>query len=239
MPEFNIANPFGGSIPRAANQLTVNGASGFQESRLSLIEGASQASRGGSGFSPMPQLDGFNGNLNLFSGVDPFSQGLPSGFPFMGSLGVAPVGLQATGDGCNDSLGADQGATGGVGADGETITFGGEAGPIAIGELVQAAGGDQEIVATLQKVASDEEGAKALRLALDEGTTFQQGGLEGNVVGLTEYGGGGGPVVTLEDPSSVDTAAHEIAHAASPDMDHELVYEFGHQVATRLGEPTI
>lgn len=89
------------------------------------------------------------------------------------------------------------------------------------------------------KIAQDPEGAKALRDALDKGTTFKRGQLDGNVVGLTEYGSGRPPVITLEDPSSVDTAAHEIAHAAYQGMPHDEVYDFGHRIANNLGEPAV
>ncbi len=151
-----------------------------------------------------------------FSGV--LSGGSGSGEGGAGGAGTAALGAQATG------------------AASPVTTPGGPAGPISQEELERAAGGNQQIVATLQKVAQDPEGAKALRTALDKGTTFKSGQLAGNVVGLTESGGGRNPVVTLEDPSSVDTAAHEIAHAAYPDMPHEQVYMFGHQVAQNLGE---
>lgn len=114
----------------------------------------------------------------------------------------------------------------------------GNTGEIGAAEVNLATGGDPVITETLLKVAQDPDGASALRIALNSGTTFQRGQLEGNVVGLTEFGPGP-PVITLEDPTSVDTAAHEIAHAAFPEMDHDLVYEFGHQVARNLGEPTI
>jgi hypothetical protein len=85
-------------------------------------------------------------------------------------------------------------------------------------QLLEAAGGDRQIVETLEK-----------------GTTFKRGGLEGDTVGLTEYRSNG-PVITLENPSDVDTAAHELAHAAYPDMAHDQVYEFGHRIARNLGE---
>jgi hypothetical protein len=102
-------------------------------------------------------------------------------------------------------------------------------------QLLEAAGGDRQIVETLKKVAQDPEGAKALKTALEKGTTFKRGGLEGDTVGLTEYRSNG-PVITLENPSDVDTAAHELAHAAYPDMAHDQVYEFGHRIARNLGE---
>lgn len=109
----------------------------------------------------------------------------------------------------------------------------GPAAAVSDQEIQKAAGGDQEIANLLKKMDTDVEGHKALRLALDKGTTYKRGDLEGNVVGLTVTGGGQGPVITLES-MSIDTAAHETAHAAYPDMSHAEVYRFGHRVEQRV-----
>jgi hypothetical protein len=111
----------------------------------------------------------------------------------------------------------------------------GAAAPVTDEEIRTAAGGDPEIMALLKKLNEDPEGHKALRLALDQGTTYSKGELEGNVVGLTRYGGNSGPKITLES-MSIDTIAHETAHAAYHDMSHAEVYRLGHRVEDRLGK---
>ena len=111
----------------------------------------------------------------------------------------------------------------------------GPAAAVSDSEIAKAAGGDQKIESLLKKLNTDPEGHKELRLALDKGTTYHEGQLAGNVVGLTEYGGGGGPKITLES-MSIDTVAHETAHAAYQDMSHAEVYRLGHRVESRLGK---
>lgn len=203
----------------AANQLSQNG---------KLNEAAGTPSGGGLGAADNSAVSA-SGSGGVSGGGGGPSQAVSGG------TGGALVrgGAQASGGG-DENAGNTAGAS--VGANGK-ITLLGQAGQVSDQELQQAAGGNQQIIATLKKVSSDPEGAKALRKALDNGTTFKAGNLAGDVVGLTEFKGGNGPVITLENPDSVDTAAHELAHAAFPDMDHKLVYEFGHQVAGNLGEP--
>ena len=104
-------------------------------------------------------------------------------------------------------------------------------------DMEKAAGGDPEILAALQKVASSPKGSEALQIALDKGTTFHRGELEGNTAGLTTWSGDS-TTITLERLET-DVVAHEIFHAAYPDMDHEAVYQAGRDVATSLGEKPI
>lgn len=110
----------------------------------------------------------------------------------------------------------------------------GAGGPITMERLLQAAGGNQQIADTLARLLQDPEAAEALRIALDKGTTFKVGELPGSTVGRAERSRNGN-VITLEDPTNIDTAAHEVAHIAYPDMPHPEVYEFGHRVARNLG----
>lgn len=146
------------------------------------------------------------GNVRTFSGGAPGRAGNSSGVPDdQDENGLTAVQLNTTGP-------ADE---------------------VTDEEIAAAAGGDPEIIALLKQLDQDPEGHKALRLALDKGTTFKRGELAGNVVGLTESGGGRGPVITLES-MSIDTIAHETAHAAYPDMSHAEVYRFGHRVEDRL-----
>lgn len=141
--------------------------------------------------------------------------------------------------GGNTRLAAEQpGNTGNTGKKGGPSPNAGAGGPINEDEINKAAGGDAEIAAGLTKMSQDPEGAKALRDALDKGTTFKQGNIEGNAVGLTEYASGQPPHITLER-LDIDVIAHEVFHAAYQDMDHEQVYEAGRQVARNLGEKPI
>jgi hypothetical protein len=101
-------------------------------------------------------------------------------------------------------------------------------------EIEEAAGGDAEIIALLKEMDTDAEGHKALRLALDKGTTYKQGTLAGNVIGLTRSGGGTDPEITLES-MTLDTISHETAHAAYGEaISHAEVYRFGQRVQDRL-----
>ncbi|MCE3235603.1 MAG: hypothetical protein K0Q50_1783 [Vampirovibrio sp.] len=115
---------------------------------------------------------------------------------------------------------------------------GNASGEISADRLNQAAGGNQRIVQSLQRVAQNPEGARALSIALSKGTTFTTGQLEGNTAGITSFATGRPPAITLERLET-DVVAHEVAHAAFPNMDHEAVYEFGRQVARSLGETPI
>lgn len=138
--------------------------------------------------------------------------------------------------GGNTRLAAEQ--PGNTGKKGGPSPNSGAGGPISEDEINKATGGDAEIAAGLTKMSQDPEGAKALRDALDKGTTFKQGEIEGNAVGLTEYATGQAPHITLER-LNIDVIAHEVFHAAYQDMDHEQVYEAGRQVARNLGEKPI
>lgn len=111
-------------------------------------------------------------------------------------------------------------------------------GDISTERLSRATGGNQQIMQVLQRIAEDPQGARALSIALDKGTTFKMGQLDGNTAGITAFATGQPPAITLEKLET-DVVAHEIAHAAYPDMAHEAVYEFGRQVARALGETPI
>lgn len=111
-------------------------------------------------------------------------------------------------------------------------------GDISMERLNKATNGIQQIIQALLKIAEDPQGAKALSIALDKGTTFKMGQLDGNTAGITAFATGQPPAITLERLET-DVVAHEIAHAAYPDMSHEAVYEFGRQVARALGETPI
>lgn len=121
---------------------------------------------------------------------------------------------------------------------GETQGGNSPGGAITEAEVNKAANGDSEISQALMKMSKDPEGAKALRIALDKGTTFKKGELEGNTAGLTVTSSDKPPEITLE-VTNTDVVAHEVAHAAYPDMPHEEVYEFGRRVARNLGENPI
>lgn len=132
----------------------------------------------------------------------------------------------------------DTGNTGNSGTANNSSTPSGNSGPISAEEISQAAGGDAEIEEKLNQMAQDPEGAEALRVALDKGTTFKRGELEGNTAGLTTYRSGQPPEITLES-MNIDVVAHEVFHAAYEDMDHDEVYEAGRRVARNLGETPI
>lgn len=127
-------------------------------------------------------------------------------------------------------------AAGGAGTSNAALA--GATGEVDPQKLQQAAGGDPQLQATLEKIAQDPEGAKALQVALDKGTTFKVGNFPGSKAGETRTGNGP-PQITVEDPNNIDTVAHELAHAAFPDMAHPDVYEFGHRVAENLGAKPI
>ena len=192
------------------------------------------APMGGLGLGGLGNGIGLSGPLSMATGINlPSMTGVQQGNSAIlpGGLGLAPAISPGVFGGGLPAPAASAPLIQNAGIQGTPAP-----GPIDEQKLLQAAGGDQQIVATLKKIAQDPEGAKALQIAMDKGTTFKRGELAGNVVGLTETGGGQGPRITLEDPTNVDTAAHELAHAAFPDMDHKLVYQFGHDVAARLGE---
>jgi hypothetical protein len=108
---------------------------------------------------------------------------------------------------------------------------------------LRASNGDRTIANTLARMATDPEGRRVLDMALAKGTTYQRGNLPGNTVGQAQSGGGRPPVITLEDPTSIDTVAHETAHAVFDDagnptpgdgVTHDDVYKFGHLISQRL-----
>jgi hypothetical protein len=145
-------------------------------------------------------------------------------------------------EGPGGSSGGGDGGGGGVddrhdtnGKTAQQLNTTGAAGAVSDAEIAKAAGGDKDIEGVLKKMDGDVEGHNALRKALDKGTTYQKGQLDGNVVGLTETSSNGPPKVTLES-LSVDTAAHETAHAAYDGMSHAEVYKFGERVQSRVGK---
>lgn len=104
-------------------------------------------------------------------------------------------------------------------------------------DFLKAAGGDEEIAATMDKIYQHPEGRKAIDKALDKGVTLKKGSLPGAEAGVTKYGGGSAPAITVEN-ASVDVVAHELLHAAyQDDINHQTVYNTAHRIATDLGEP--
>jgi hypothetical protein len=112
-----------------------------------------------------------------------------------------------------------------------------KAGPISDAEIDKATGGDAKLSATLKKIATDPEGAKVLRDALNRGTTYKQEEQEPGRGGVTVLSSGSAPKISIA-PSGVNNLsilAHESAHAAYPDMDHTDVYNLGYRVSDNLG----
>jgi hypothetical protein len=110
-------------------------------------------------------------------------------------------------------------------------------------DIQKATGGNQALAATLKKVASDPEGAKVLRDALNKGTTYTIKPLDGGTAGLTHLASNKAPYVEIDDNATgnISVLAHESAHAAYPDMDHTDVYNLGYRISDNLGvkEPRV
>jgi len=112
-----------------------------------------------------------------------------------------------------------------------------KAGPITDAEIDKATNNDEQLSATLKKIATDPEGAKVLRDALNRGTTYKQEEQEPGRGGVTTISSDSAPKISIA-PSGVNNIsilAHESAHAAYPDMDHTDVYNLGYKISDNLG----
>jgi len=105
-------------------------------------------------------------------------------------------------------------------------------------EINKATNGDPTLTATLKKIASNPDGAKLLRDALNKGVTYSIGDIGGEFSGAAGVTSGSTVKMGSKDfASTVSYVAHETAHAAYPEMDHQSIYETGYKIAKSLGEP--